>query len=523
MTGLHHMPTTERIDRLGDWSYEFWSYDSKRLTGVTYWSDFPLPTPPAPATQHSPTPWAPATQHDFEADKRVLDGAFPPTSFSLSPSKDGSQPTPLSKMIEEQRRIAVHQSPVQDNLDPAPPSYLSMARLSFIVGFPSLLSFGFALVFASNFVHQAFGLRGAVRRAALPLFSLSDERIVGSGAEITVAHLSDLHLTERDDVALLEGGGHATPNANFRRAASRLRSDIGKIDLVLITGDITDSGAPEEWRNFFQILPSEVMEKTIILPGNHDLNITNKHNLWDAEKPSFTARKIRIIRMIAGLDAIQGERCRLLDTSGSLLLLSRYLDLDDKRDFLRNFGRPEGQTKQFDPDAIWQDMFPLMVELPQAQAVLFLLDSNDVSANLVDNAFGLVGAAQMRRLEQMIELRRDDNQLFALHHHLVLPGRLHSSLFKNRLFERFMVLQNWRAVIDLMTARRPTVIFHGHRHVEYEGSLGPAEVVSARSTTLGDAVSGDPPGYRVFVLGEGPSGGLAVSRADFCEATACEA
>ena len=162
-------------------------------------------------------------------------------------------------------------------------------------------------------------------------------------------------------------------------------------------------------------------------------------------------------------------------------------------------------------------MFPTILDLPQANAVMFIVDSNDISANLVDNAFGFVEAGQLRRLGKLIGRYADRKQLFALHRHLALPLSLRSSGIRDRLLERVMVLRNSRAFMDTLLPNRDTVIFYGHRHVDYRGSLGPAQIVSAPSTTLGSVFPKRPPGYYTYTLGCGPNEGLAIWLTEFTE------
>ncbi len=77
-----------------------------------------------------------------------------------------------------------------------------------------------------------------------------------------------------------------------------------------------------------------------------------------------------------------------------------------------------------------------------------------------------------------------------------------------------MVLQNASELVDALPDRH-VVIFHGHRHLGYQGTLdGCADIVSAASSTLGDeGVEEDQrtPGFAVIDLACS-SGGAHVSR-----------
>ena len=153
---------------------------------------------------------------------------------------------------------------------------------TFIVSFPSLLCFGFAYGFGVNAAFQSNDLWNVVKRSRSLTLILTDAASVSSGAKITIAHLSDLHLTRTATRPFLKGAKFCSER-NFLKVAFDLERRIDEVDLVLITGDITDSGLPKEWRNFFEGMPLKVMNKTIILPGNHDINITDKSSIWRAE------------------------------------------------------------------------------------------------------------------------------------------------------------------------------------------------------------------------------------------------
>jgi 3',5'-cyclic AMP phosphodiesterase CpdA len=381
----------------------------------------------------------------------------------------------------------------------------------FLAGFPSFLAFGFSYGFAVNPAYQFHDLWNALKGARVSSLTLTDAVAVASVSKMTIAHLSDLHLTEESDTQLLEGD-HGDPIANFLRASADLTQRIDEIDLVLITGDITDSGVAREWQHFFEGLSPNVMQKTIILPGNHDLNITDKYSIWRAETNMFASRTIRLIRFACAMDLIQGHKCNVLDDTGTLVLLADYLAKN--RDAMLEYVKT-GDYRGCDPTKIWQHIFPMILDLPLINATMFILDSNDISANLIDNAFGLVEADQMRRLIRLFPSYADRKQVFALHHHVALPRSLRARSPKDRLFEKFMVLRNSRSFINALLPTRETIIFHGHRHVDYRGSVGLAQVVSAPSTTLGSIVPARPPGYYIYTLGCGPNAGVAIASTEF--------
>jgi Icc protein len=72
-----------------------------------------------------------------------------------------------------------------------------------------------------------------------------------------IAHLSDPHLDGS------EGRLH-----RLRAVVAQLM-DLPVVDVLLLSGDLTDHGEPEEYEQFFGALPPGL--PTVTVPGNHDL------------------------------------------------------------------------------------------------------------------------------------------------------------------------------------------------------------------------------------------------------------
>jgi predicted phosphodiesterase len=392
-----------------------------------------------------------------------------------------------------------------------------------VVCFPSVLSLGFAYCFAANAAYQLIDFWRAAARSLSYYPILVDDMVSSENALLTIAHLSDLHLTEDVDSPVLEGGT-AIPNLIFSAVIADLGKRIQTIDLVVVTGDITDSGMAKEWDNFFKIVPPELLPKFIIVPGNHDINITSKYSIWRTETNAFVGRNVRLIRSMCAIDTVQGNKCVILDEDDNLISLRAYITqhrdtmleyLQSGKSVLDFLGSAERKTPE--PDKIWERVFPMAIDLPEAGVVLYILDSNDISVNLFDNAFGFVQPSQVKRLDQLLERHKSRNYLLAMHHHIALPRRLKDRQLKGRIFEKFMVLRNSRTLMNALTQKREAVILHGHRHVDYRGSLGNVQVISAPSTTLGSIVPIRAPGYYIHTLGIGPNRGLAVNQSQFIE------
>lgn len=91
--------------------------------------------------------------------------------------------------------------------------------------------------------------------------------------QFCIAHLSDLHLTATDDGHRSEPKftGHLRGmNDAFRTVANS--EEVQNSDLVLVTGDITDTGDPDAWHKFKSIIDDAgLTDKTLAILGNHDV------------------------------------------------------------------------------------------------------------------------------------------------------------------------------------------------------------------------------------------------------------
>jgi len=84
-------------------------------------------------------------------------------------------------------------------------------------------------------------------------------KVVGEWPDTySFAHVTDVHIG-REDPPLRD--------QVFRRTASEINR-LG-VDFVLITGDLTDQGTPEQYRTFLQLL-DHFDAPTFVTPGNHD-------------------------------------------------------------------------------------------------------------------------------------------------------------------------------------------------------------------------------------------------------------
>ncbi|MCP3468472.1 metallophosphoesterase [Bradyrhizobium sp. CCGUVB23] len=380
-----------------------------------------------------------------------------------------------------------------------------------------LVLFGWSAILIWQALAEAlnsYRLVGAMKVRGARLEPLSPSS--GDGPLLSVAHLSDLHLTSNDDDDVLQGSDAGAtqirPNEAFRAAAAKLEEIADTVDIVLVSGDITDSGANLEWQRFFEGIKGETCKKTILLPGNHDLNITDPRRIWATETMDRVGRNVRVCRMLSAMDRVQGGIAWVLASDGGIDTLSDYLR-SHMPDLIAFSERARHNEKGLSPNEIWQGAFPMVIPLPAFKTCIYILDSNVIGSTIVENAFGAVSKPQMDKLISLMALYRGWRRLICIHHHVALPDDLRSRVFKERLFERFMVLQDSRKLIEQISGQ-PCVVLHGHRHVDYRGQLGAIQVISAPSSTLGDVMSqGYGYFYRLHLSAVGDQG-LAVGRSD---------
>lgn len=117
-----------------------------------------------------------------------------------------------------------------------------------------------------------------------------------------IAQLSDPHL--RPKGVLYQGV--VDSNAMFEAAIAHLNGLSPQPDLVLITGDIVDEGAPEEYALARGLLAA-IRQPLLVIPGNHDEREAFRHSFSDVSTIArsgplhFVADNVGPVRII-GLD-----------------------------------------------------------------------------------------------------------------------------------------------------------------------------------------------------------------------------
>ncbi|HEX5706885.1 MAG TPA: hypothetical protein VFX96_06300, partial [Pyrinomonadaceae bacterium] len=203
-------------------------------------------------------------------------------------------------------------------------------------------------------------------------------------------------------------------------------------------------------------------------------------------------------------------RSFVADESGGLLSLRDYLARHEEK--LQNFidlslkGRAGRKSDvkwkklRAAPYVVWDEIFPMVVEVPGSELRFVVLNSNDEGLDLLTNAYGLIGRGQLKRLKLMLPHISGRPFVVAMHHHLGVQRM--GKTFKERVFERAMHLMDGGALVRALDGAG-CVVFNGHRHVSYFARIGEhIQIVSGPSTTLGDESGRRPPGELGFGLYE---------------------
>jgi len=301
-----------------------------------------------------------------------------------------------------------------------------------------------------------------------------------------VAHLSDIHVVGERFGFRIEGG-RSGPRGNERFKAALAKLDAihanGPLDIILISGDITDAGRSSEWAEFLDALSPypHLTELMIMLPGNHDLNVVDRANPARLDLPTSPKRRLREIRALSTMAALQGERVHVVDAMGEpRSTLSAFLEPYAKR--IADFADRGTMRGAWELANVWPQAFP-MVMLPKTEDGLgvMLLDSNAQTHFSFTNALGLVTREQTKAIETLARRYPNAKWIIALHHHVVeyprpakaLSERIGTALVNGTWFVRRMQQLGGRAIL-----------MHGHRHIDWIGSCGDIVIVSAPSPVM---------------------------------------
>src|SRR5580692_6278690 len=326
-----------------------------------------------------------------------------------------------------------------------------------------------------------------------------------------VAHLSDIHIVgERYGFRIESGRGGPRGNERVRRVMALLEAEHAAwpLDLILITGDMTDAGRSGEWAEFFDILAGhpDLAGRTLILPGNHDVNVVDRANPARLDLPFSPAKTLRKMRALSALAAFGADRLRVMSLGAAEPGLTLAATLAPQRQAIEAFADQGGLRLSNQLARVWDELFPLILPPAEADGLgVAILNSNADTNFSFTNALGMISAGQARRLTAAFDAYPEARWVVGLHHHLIeypmpvakFSERIGTALVNGSWFQR--VLKPYAGRI---------VVMHGHRHVDWIGACGKLRIASAPSPVM--APDSKPTHFYVHALGPGPDGRLAL-------------
>lgn len=317
-----------------------------------------------------------------------------------------------------------------------------------------------------------------------------------------IVHLSDIHIVaERYGFRVESGRSGAQGNERLRRLFTQIEEIDAEapLDLILITGDMTDAGISTEWVEFFDILDGHprFAERVLMLPGNHDLNIIDRSNPARMDLPTSPDRRLRQIRALSAMNTVQGPRVHLVDLESGRLGVTLKKSLESHIADMQLFADEARPIFSSALGEVWTKSFP-MVAPPRHEDGLgiILLNSNADTHFSFTNALGMVSAEQVRGIEVACEAYPKACWIIALHHHVIeypwaaraLSERIGTALINGNWFIR-----------SLQPLAGRVILMHGHRHIDWIGECAGLPIVSAPSPVM-EATNDMPTTFYIHTL-----------------------
>jgi hypothetical protein len=326
-----------------------------------------------------------------------------------------------------------------------------------------------------------------------------------------VAHLSDLHVVgERYGFRIESGRGGPRGNQRLARLMVRLANidAADPLDHLLVTGDMTDAGRATEWADFLDAISQypNLAARMIVLPGNHDLNIVDRANPARLDLPFSPGKRLRQMRTLSAIAAVQGDRVRVADDSGKLTATLNEA-LAPHRQRIAAFAERGGLRRAAKLIGLFDGQFPMVLPPDQAEGLgVVILNSNAETHFSFTNALGMVSVAQAHRLAAVLANFPKARWIVAMHHHLVeypmaiatFSERVGTALINGSWFVR---------KLNPFSAR--TLVAHGHRHIDWIGACGALKIISAPSPVMG-ATDDAPTHFLIHTLAAGSDGRLCL-------------
>jgi len=321
-----------------------------------------------------------------------------------------------------------------------------------------------------------------------------------------IAHLSDIHLVGEQYGFRIESGRRGPRgNDRFTRIMERIEAihSVRPLDLVLISGDMTDAGRATEWAEFLDAVERHpaIAERMLILPGNHDLNIVDRLNPARLDLPFSPEKRLRQMRALSAIAAVQGRRVLVADPGSGKFERTLLEALAPHRQWIAEFADSGGLRRSVGLGRLWDDQFPMILPPIQVDGLgVAILNSNAETHFSFTNALGMVSVEQTRRLAAALDRFPHARWIIALHHHL-MEYPMSVAAFSERIGTA-LINGSW-FVRKIKSLAPRAIVMHGHRHIDWLGACGKLRIISAPSPVMG--VTNEAPTYfHIHTLTTGP-------------------
>jgi predicted MPP superfamily phosphohydrolase len=320
------------------------------------------------------------------------------------------------------------------------------------------------------------------------------------------AHLSDLHVVgERYGFRIESGRGGPRGNDRVERIMAHLEviDRNQPFDFVLVCGDLTDAGLATEWAEFLDVLARHpaLAARMAVVPGNHDLNIVDRANPARLDLPWSIGKRLRQMRALSAIAAVQGNRVRVVDPVSGQLARTLNEALAPHRSSIADFMENGGLRRAVRLRRLFDDQFPMILPPDTEDGLgIAILNSNAETHFSFTNALGMISLEQERRLAAAVGAYPRARWVIALHHHLI-EYPMPDVAFSERIGTA-LVNGSW-FVRKLAPFASHAVVMHGHRHIDWIGACGGLKIVSAPSPVMGGP-DGAPTHFHIHTLASGP-------------------
>jgi predicted phosphodiesterase len=280
-----------------------------------------------------------------------------------------------------------------------------------------------------------------------------------------IAHVSDAHVE----------AGHTCAATGSVRSTLQQASDEN-VDVVAITGDITDIGTHEQWNQFLGLPEVNCLrDKLVLSPGNHDLNPVHEHDvvksLTYVESPRRTETHKRALNYLRAATLVMGNRCKLIcPYTGSWATLVEVMERATA-DIALWEQNARLHRNSLTPIELLERLFPMAVFVDGVEAAFLVWNSVWLARWPINNSMGDISSTQLSRADKIIaHLGPLLPVVHLMHHQVGVPNtKPHASYRSKKVLDSFypmgMGVRNPQDLLDWISRRRQqTLILHGHRH-----------------------------------------------------------